>query len=150
MSEARIIRAAETLAEVFDLDVGEQVSALQREDFTEGEAWRIITLLPIAFSRPVLEQLGVRHFVMRVTAKKADGQRLTAMLTRQPEYVAGLKLARKHRENAVIDHRVYVRIAESSADINAVSKALNQGVDIAGGTVAASLIGPEIAKHLIR
>src|SRR5437868_14593215 len=108
MHEARIIRAAETLAQVFELDQGEQVSALQREGFTEGEAWRIITLLPIAFSRPVLEQLGVRHFVMRVTAQKADGQRVTAMLTRQPEYVAGLKLARRHRQNAVMDHSVYV------------------------------------------
>ncbi|PTS81713.1 hypothetical protein DBR21_18670 [Caulobacter sp. HMWF009] len=150
MHEARIIRAAETLAQTFDLGEGEQVSALQGEGFAEGEAWRIVTLLPLAFSRPVLEQLGVRRFVMRVTARQADGRRVTAMLTRQPEYVAGLKLARKHRQNGVMEHSVYVRIAESSADINAASKALNEGADIAGATVAASLVGPEIAKHLIR
>jgi hypothetical protein len=150
MPEARIIRAAETLAQVFELDGDEQVAALQREGFSEGESWRLITLLPIAFSRPVLEQLGIRHFVMRTTAKNFDGRRVTAMLTRQPEYVAGLKLARKHRQSAMMDHNVYVRIAGSSADIAAAHKALNAGVDMAGGKLAFSLIGPEIARHLIR
>lgn len=47
-------------------------------------------------------------------------------------------------------HEVYTLIAGSSAEIDAVSNALNQGADISGGTVASALIGREIARYLIR
>jgi hypothetical protein len=150
MSEARLIRAAETLAKTLELGEAEQVAALKRDGFDEGEAWRLAVLLPLAFSRPVLEELGVRHFAQEVTAKTSDGGLVRAALMRQPEYAAGLKLARAHRQNGVMDHEVYKRIAGSSADINAASKALNAGVVMTGATVASSLIGPEIARHLIR
>ncbi|QUD89865.1 hypothetical protein [Phenylobacterium montanum] len=150
MSEARLIRAAETLAQTFELGGDEQVAALMRDGFDEGEAWRLVALLPIAFGRPVLEELGMRHFVQTVTAQAADGKLVQANLMRQPEYAAGLKLARAHRQYGVMDHEVYKLIAGSSADIDAASNALNQGADLTGATIASSLMGPEIARHLIR
>jgi hypothetical protein len=150
MSEARLIEAAEALARVLELSPDEQASALQRDGFSESEAWRLVELLPLAFSRPVLEDLGVRHFVKKVTATRADGTSVVADLTRQPEYTGALKLARRHRRKAVMNHDVYKRIAETSAEIDAVSNALNQGADVCGGTVGSSLVGPEIARHLLR
>jgi hypothetical protein len=49
-----------------------------------------------------------------------------------------------------MDHAAYKRVAGSSADIDAASNALNKGVDIRGAAIASSLIGAEIARHLIR
>jgi hypothetical protein len=104
----------------------------------------------MAFSRPVLEELGVRHFAQDVTGRTSDGRLVRAALMRQPEYAAGLKLARAHRQNGAMDHDVYKRITGSSAEIDAASRALNEGADITGSTVASSLIGPEAARHLVR
>jgi len=150
MYRARLIKAAETLARTWQGDEDEQIAALRQEGFDEGEAHRLIAFLPLAFSRPILEELGVRHFVPQVSAQTADGTVVQATLMRQPEYAAALKLARAHRKKGAMDHEVYKLIAGSSAEVDAVSKALNEGADIAGTAVASALIGREIARHLIR
>lgn len=150
MSEAELLRAAETLARTLELGEEEQVAALQRDGFDEGQAWRLATLLPIAFSRPVLEDLGVRRFGPVLTARGADGKLVRAALMQQPEYVGALKLARAHRRTGVMDHAVYKRIAGSAAEVDAVSKALDAGADITGGAVASSLAGPGAVPHLLR
>jgi len=147
LTSERIILAAETLAQT---PIDQQIEALRHKGFSEGEAHRIVALLPLAFSRPVLEQLGVKHFVPVVTAVARDGTPVKAMLMRQPEYAASLKVARKHRRKGVMDHEVYKAITGGSADIDAVSNALNAGASLAGSTIASSLIGPDIAEYLIR
>jgi len=147
MTSERIIRAAETLART---PIDQQIQALKDSGFSEGEAHRIVALLPLAFSRPVLEQLGVTHFVPVVTAVARDGTPVEAMLMRQPEYAVGLKVAREHRRKEVMDHEVYKAVTGGSADIDAVSNALNTGASLAGATIASSLLGPDIADHLIR
>jgi hypothetical protein len=150
ISDDRLIGAAETLSRTIELSESEQVTALQNQGFDEGQAHRLATLLPLAFSRPVLEDLGVRTFVREVTATAADGTPVRADLMRQPEYVAGLRLARRHRRSGIMDHAVYERIAGSSSEIDAASNALNDGKELRGAAIASSLIGPEIARHLIR
>ena len=147
MTSERIVRAAETLARN---PIDQQIEALKDNGFSEGEAHRIVALLPLAFSRPVLEQLGVKHFVPVVTAVARDGTPVEAILMRQPEYAVSLKVARKHRRKGVMDHEVYKAVTGGSADIDAASNALNSGASLAGSTIASSLIGPDIAEHLIR
>ena len=107
-------------------------------------------LLPMAFSRPVLEELGIRHFAPEVTAYDADGTLLTAKLTRQPEYAGALRLAYAQRNKGVMNPEVYKRIAGSSSEIDAVNNALNQGMDIGGATIATALVSPTVARHLLR
>jgi hypothetical protein len=109
-----------------------------------------VALLPLAFSRPVLEQLGIKHFVPVVMAVARDGTPVQAMLMRQPEYAVGLKVARRHRRKGLMDHEVYKAVTSGSADIDAVSNALNAGATLAGSTIASFLVGPDIAEHLIR
>lgn len=147
MTSERIIRAAETLAQT---PIDQQIGALKDNGFSEGEAHRIVALLPLAFSRPVLEQLGVKHFAPVVTATARDGTPVEAMLMRQPEYAVSLEVARKHRRKGVMDHEVYKAVMGGSADIAAVSNALNAGASLVGSTIASSLIGSDIAEHLIR
>lgn len=149
-SEAELIRAAQTLARTLELSEEEQVAALQRDGFDEGQAWRLATLLPLAFSRPVLEDLGVRHFGPVLSARGSDGKPVRAALMRQPEYVGALQLARAHRRTGVMDQAVYKRIAASAAEVDAVSKALEAGIDITGAAVSSSLVGPGAVPHLFR
>lgn len=150
MSEAQIVIAAEVIAETWDAGEDGQVAALRRSGFDEGQARRLLALLPIAFSRPILEELGVIDFDPNVTARGPDGIFLNAKLMRQPEYVQGLKVARDHRNKGVMDHEIYKLIASSSADLNAVDNALNEGADVTGATIATSLLDAQIALHLIR
>lgn len=69
---------------------------------------------------------------------------------RQPEHAIGLQVARSHRRKRVVDYEVDKLVTSGSADINAVSKALNAGASLEGSTTASFLVGPEIAEHLIR
>ena len=142
--------AAEIIAETWDVDEDRQVAALRRSGFDEGQARRLLAFLPMAFSRPILEELGIVDFASNITANRPDGTFLNAELMRQPEYVQGLKVARNHRSKGVMDHEVYKLIASSSADLNAVDKALNEGADVTGATIATSLLDAKIALHLIR
>jgi hypothetical protein len=150
MPEAQIVRAAEVIAATWDSGEDGQLAALRRSGFDEGQARRLLALLPIAFSRPILEELGVVHFDPNVTVSGPDGTFLNVKLMRQPEYVQGLKVARDHRSKGVMDHDVYKLIASSSADLNAVDNALNEGADVTGATTATSLLDAKIALHLIR
>src|SRR5689334_4029345 len=121
LTQRRLIHAAETLARILERDEDEQIAALREAGFEEAEAHRLVALLPMAFSRPVIEELGVHHFVPDVTARDADGSLVKARLVRQPEYVAGLRLARAHRKKGIMDHEVYKLMAGSSEDLDAVS-----------------------------
>jgi hypothetical protein len=150
MSEARLILAAEKLAEKLQLDEEQQVEALKNAGFEEGEANRLVVFLPLAFSRPALEELGIEHFAPVVGATNADGTPFEVLLARQPEYVVGLEVARKHRRMGFMDQEVFASIAGSSAEIDAVSKALNAGEDIRGGAIASALVGSKISPHLVR
>lgn len=150
MPEAQIVLAAEVIAETWDAGEDAQIAALRRSGFDEGQARRLLAFLPIAFSRPILEELGVVDFDPDVTASGPDGALLRVKLMRQPEYVQGLKVARDHRHKGVMDHEVYKLIASGSADLDAVDNALNEGADVAGATIATSLLDPKIALHLIR
>jgi hypothetical protein len=108
-----------------------------------------VVLLPLAFSRPVLEELGVIHFASFIGAFRPDGSMMKAQLMRQPEYAVGLELAREHRRKGAMDHDLYKRIAGGSADIDAASNALNAGKDLNGSAVASVLAGTHYAAHLI-
>src|ERR1043166_5375950 len=140
MTESRLIQAADTLSKTLELGEDEEVVALQREGFDEAEAYRLATLLPIAFSRPVLEDLGVQHFDPEINAYEVDGTLVRADLMRQPEYAGGLRLARRHRKIGLMDHEIYKRVCGSSADIDAASQALNEGADLVGAAVSSTLV----------
>lgn len=150
MSESRLIQAAEVISTTLELDEEEQVAALESRGFTEAEACRLATLLPIAFSRPILEDLGVAHFDPEISAYEMDGSLVRAELMRQPEYAGGLRLARRHRKMGVMDHEVYKRICESSADLDGASRALDEGADLIGAAVSSALVSTNVTRHLIR
>jgi len=46
-------------------------------------------------------------------------------------------------------HWAYVAIAGSGAEIDAISNALNDGVDVEGGVVSSVIVGTWHAKHVV-
>jgi hypothetical protein len=148
MSEDRVIRAAELLFRDWHSSESEQVAALKEDGFTDGEAVRFISLVPTAFITPELEEHNVTLHP-EVSGRDAQGNWVLAKLSNQPEYMAALKLARRHKRKSVIDNEVFQLIAESSAEADVLRKALAQGIDVSGGIVATSLPAPNIACYLV-
>jgi hypothetical protein len=152
LTEERVVTAAVIVARGLDRgDAGTapMIAELQAAGFDKAQAHRFLELLPMAFSRPVLEHFGV-HIVETVAASSRSGEELNFRLDRQPEYVAGLALARRHRATGCMPQSVYERIAGSSAELDAISQALNEGADVEGAALATHLCNPDMAQFLIR
>ncbi len=118
--------------------------------FSEAEAHRIVSFVPTALSRPILEEFGITGFADTVSVPCEGGQDLEVVLARQPEYVAALAIAREHRRNGVLPVDVFSVVAGSSAEIDVLSRALNEGADVKGGTIATAIVGTELAAFVVR
>lgn len=147
---SELIRAAEILAAHSGADDDELAGHLVDNGWEEGAAYRAVAFLPSAFARPLLEELGVSTFVDRASVMTRDGGWMEFALSRQPEYVQALALAREHWTNGVMPRDVYEKIALGSAEMGSVNAALNAGEDIKGATVALALSCSSHADHVIR
>jgi hypothetical protein len=125
-------------------DEDKQIDELRKIGFDADEARRITSLAPSALSRPIIEELGDVDWCPRI----AVGDR-EFLLERQPEYQALLLLARFHRQHGFFDHDSFKTVAGSSAEIDAVSKALNSGKDLDGSTIATAVNDSSAADYLI-
>jgi hypothetical protein len=150
-SEQRVIEAALLIARALAdkmPDDDAQIRALLAAGFDAGQAHRFVAFLPFAFSRPAMEAMGIK-VSRRIDMAMEDGGTLTVGLYRQPEYVAGLALARRHRRSPCMPDWAYQVIAEGSADVDAASNALSAGMDVKGARIASCVIGTEHAQHAV-
>jgi hypothetical protein len=152
LTDEQVVAAAIIIAhglEREDPDGKATIAELQAAGFDEAQAHRFLELLPMAFSRPVLEHFGVK-IGKTVGASPLDGEMVHFRLDRQPEYVAGVALARRHRASGCMPQWVYERITGSSAEVDAISQALNAGSDVKGGALATCLGNPDMVRFLVR
>lgn len=117
-------------------DCDEQVTQLRAMGFSEGEAVRAVAFIPLGFSRPLLEKLGITVFSDVAAIRTPSGELVKILLSDQPEYITALSAARDHFENGALPREAFEKIALSSSDLDAVNSALNKGADIKGATVA--------------
>jgi hypothetical protein len=122
----------------------EQVAQLTKIGFAEDAAHRIVALAPSALSRAVIEEMGDLKWSPTVSIGDRDFR-----LDRQPEYEALLLLARLHRKHGFFDQESFKTVVQSSAEINAISKALNAREELNGGTIATALINAGVADYLL-
>jgi hypothetical protein len=122
-------------------DEERQLAIAMQTGFDLGAAHRLVALLPLALSRPILDEFGV---IAAPTFESPldDGSLLQFTLAKQPEYVRLLKLARKHRRSGVFNQASYAAIVSGSSDIDAISNAKNAGTDVTGSVVASCFVGP--------
>jgi hypothetical protein len=150
MDRSQIIAAIEAMARAPHLGGAEQLQALFDLGFDEAEANRIVAFFPVALSRPIIEQLGVSQFSDRASVPLENGGWLDVSLMDQPEYAAALSAARDHVANGTLPHEAFKTVVLSSADVAAVSEALNKGQDIKGGCIATAFHDVSLAKYVIR
>ena len=150
LTDQRVIDASVLIARRMEdgLEEPAQIEALRAAGFDAGEAHRFVAFLPSAFSRPVLEEFGVR-VSPTMSIPTPEGGDVKARLDRQPEYVAGLALARRHRQSGCMPHWAYVTITKSSAEIDAISNALNAEAKLEGAVVASAVVGTCFAEYVV-
>ena len=148
MDRSRIIAAIEALARSSSGE--EQLRALLDLGFDEAEANRTVAFFPVALSRSIIERLGVIQFSNKASVPLEAGGWLDVSLMDQPEYVAALSAARDHVANGSLPHEAFKTVALTSADVAAVSKALDKGIDIEGSAIATAFHDPSLAKYVVR
>jgi hypothetical protein len=149
MDRERLLAAIALLAAHGPTDEAAVAEQLVARGFTIDEAWRLILFVPMAFSRPVLEELGVAIFPDHLVVPTEEGGELRAYLADQPEYTAALALARTHRAaGSAMPHEHYVAVAGAAAEIDATSNALNAGADVAGAAIATAVVDPAFVKYV--
>jgi hypothetical protein len=140
LDRRRLLEAIGVMGSQAGAKDSEILLALTHAGFTNSEADALIAFVPLAFSRPIMEELGVAHFSESVSAKNKSGQWIQIPLASQTVYVAALTVAREHRRSGLIDRDVFKTLALRCSQLDAVSNALNAGADVRGATVATALI----------
>ncbi len=150
MDRDRLIAAVGVLAEHSGLPDADLARLLVAAGYEIGQAHRLIAFVPIAFARPALEELGISEFADSATIATEGGGCSEVLLSDQPEFDAALVLAREHRRFGAMPHDWYMAITETSAEIDAASRALNEGADISGAAIRTALVNADLAKYVVR
>ena len=91
----KLLEAIAVMGRVTGSDDRALAAALVSAGFTARDAGILVALVPLALSRPILEQLGVSHFADTVSAKNRANKWVQFPLSSQPIYVTALGLARE-------------------------------------------------------
>lgn len=91
----KLLEAIAVMGRVTGSDDRALAAALVSAGFTARDAGILVALVPLALSRPILEQLGVSHFADTVSAKNRANEWVQFPLSSQPIYVTALGLARE-------------------------------------------------------
>ncbi|MFZ6727493.1 hypothetical protein ACO0K2_18540 [Undibacterium sp. MH2W] len=109
------------------------VERLQNAGVALSTAERLISLLPIAFGRVVIEKLAQvtfsNNFIVRETNQELP-------LSDEEIYIEALSLANECYQSGVIQREEFSDIAIRSPELAAVNKALNEGNSINGANFA--------------
>jgi hypothetical protein len=141
MEPARLLRAVEIMAHHATLDDERLGEVMCNEGFSSQQAAELLAFVPLAFGRPLLEELGVKEFSSTVSAPSRAGGRRNVPLRYQAAYIRSLSLARQHWRTGELGD-VYEAVALRSAEVIVVNKALNEGVGVKGGTLSVAIFGP--------
>lgn len=149
MDRSRLLSAVTVLARTAAAE-DEWLTELRVLGFSESEAHRAIAFIPVGFSRPVLERLGVTEFADVASILLSNGETVEIRLGDQPEYVAALSAARDYFAQGSLSRDAFEAVMLRSADVAAISTALEKNADIRGGTIATAFHDGRLARHAIR
>lgn len=131
MERNRIIQAAQHFVGKSDMDDGELVNYLCNEGFGLEESERLVAFLPIAFARVVIAHLAKVSFTTDYRVKETGS---VASLSDEPIFIEAIKFATESYHNGLIPRDAFSALASRSPELDAVNKALNDGVDINGAS----------------
>jgi hypothetical protein len=100
MNRNKVLEAIAVMGRMTGSDDRALAAELVSTGFTTRDAEVLIRLVPLALSRPIMEQLGVSHFVESVSARNKADEWVQIPLASQPIYKSALKLAREQWRGA--------------------------------------------------
>ncbi len=112
-------------------DDGALTKIVEGRGYKTDVAERFVAFMPIAFGRVVINKIGNVTFT---SSYKVDEQNGEFSLVEEPIYRLAYELATESYDKGVLEREVFSAIATRSAELNAVSKALNSGEDINDAT----------------
>jgi hypothetical protein len=129
MDKKSIIKLASIFLEASEKEDTEIVVILKERGIKLDKAERFVAFLPIAFGRVVINRLGQVKFsnVYRIKGIAAE-----FCLDKEPIFNEAYNIATESYLANVIPRENFSAIAGRSPELNAVSKALDEGADING------------------
>ncbi len=132
MTRDELIQAARHFVGATEKDDSEIVATLIEDGLGLAAAERVAAFLPIAFGRVVLSHLAKITFTTDYVIHET-GQ--TRSLSSEPIFTAALALATESYHSGILAKETFSAIATRSAEMAAVSKAMNDGADVNGASL---------------
>jgi hypothetical protein len=139
MQRSDVLRAIDIITLNKECDDRGLVGALTRAGFSKLEAEQLVTFVPLAFSRPVLERLGVSNIPESFTVMTREGRWIHMSLASQPVYVLAASIIGDPQTMASMSNTAYKHLVTRCHMLNAANHALNVGEDLADTAVAVAL-----------
>jgi hypothetical protein len=135
--EPQVLAAVVLLAS--DLEDDRVAAHLVQHGCTEAQAWKLVTLVPMAFARVVFEPAGVRFYQHYLRFNPVSSKRRRQPLAREPFYQGAFRYAQRLAAAQRVE--ALYEIVKRSADYAAIQELRRAGCPLQ----AIRLTEPEVA-----
>jgi hypothetical protein len=136
MLRSDVLRAIDVMAVNDDCTDEELVHALVGAGFAKLDSKLLVCFVPLAFSRPVLERLGVTDIAESFSVMTRAGRWVQMPLTTQPVYVLAASIMGDPETMAAMSNVAFKRVVTRCPMLNAANHALNTGSDVTAAACA--------------
>lgn len=122
------------------------VEALEKQGLPFVEARKLYCFVQTAFGWALSKKMGVAEFSPVIHVATSTGRSFTVPIESQHVFMASLGVAHRVMQDgytAEISQEVFKAVIADSAAVDGLSRALNEGEDVSGGSVAAIFLGFE-------
>ena len=139
MQRSDVLRAIDIIALNRDCDDRQLVLALTRAGFSKLAAKQVVTFVPLAFSRPVLERLGVPNIPESFSVMTSAGRWIEMPLSSQAAYRLAESIIGDPDTMASMSNAAYKHLVTRCPMLNAANHALNVGDNLADAVVPVAI-----------
>jgi hypothetical protein len=134
-----VLRAIDIMALHDDSDDAQLVRVLAEAGFSKLDAEQLVSFVPLAFSRPVLERMGVTDIPESFSVMTRTGRWVEMPLSDQPVYVLAASIIGDPHMMAVMSNKTFKRLVKRCPMVNAADGLLNAGQDFSEAAMPVAL-----------
>jgi hypothetical protein len=134
-----VLRAIDIMALHDDCDDAQLARILAQSGFSKLDSERLVTFVPLAFSRPVLERMGVTDIPQSFSAMTRTGRWVQMQLSSQPVYVLAASIMGDPDTMAFMSNATFKHLVKRCPMVSAADGLLNAGQDFSGAGMPVAL-----------
>jgi hypothetical protein len=134
-----VLRAIDIMAPHYDCDDAQLVRVLAEAGFSKLDAEQLVTFVPLAFSRPVLERMGVTDLPESFSVMTRAGRWVQMSLAEQPVYVLAASIIGDSDTMAAMSNATFKHLVKRCPMANAADGLLNAGQDFSEAAMPVAL-----------